>query len=585
MSKSTDSIAQNRKKLHYRFLEAFLGILTISFLGSLFFLAFYSPNILAVFLILYSFLMVLKVGLHGVYTIYTYKNLRRWESVNWKEFLSEISKDPANAKGLIDKMVSKYGQKIDWKTKLEQDLKSFEEIQGSKFSKPDSMVHIPLFAVYNESFEVLKKSVEKIYNCGYDLSKIILTISQEARVGEDFNRKIRENFEKENWTNCYNISEKDLNLVYQDHENLENYENDIWDQVEFKKNKLNIIFTQHPDGLIGEIKGKASNEDWGGRQISLLLQSKKIDPEICLITSLDADSKVGENFFQMLSYRYCITPDRLQAGFQPLPIYTSNFFEVNLFPRLVATNTTIWHMILYSVLDDLHFFANYSVPVKVLRKSDFWVREVIAEDSMLFAKCLVAFDGNFRVVPFYGTFEGDAVYGDDYIEAIINQYRQLQRWAWGGIEGFPYKFQKFFIDKRGSKIDLRKRFKYIFQEVTNHFYWATLPLVFSIFVILPNIVGGNIYRESAISHNLWIFSQYFSWLSFLFLIISSYITLTYIGSKAKKHFKPKWYHWFFVILQWFIAPFIFIFWGPPAIDVQLKGIFGNYLGYWVTPKK
>lgn len=585
MPKPTGSITEDRKKLYYRFLEAFLGLFSFAFFILLLFLSFYSPTTAALFLISYSFLMVLRVSLHGVYTIYTYKNLLRWESVNWQDFLQKVSNNYTQAKQSLQGLMHKYKGKLDWEEKLQADLKYLEKIQDSKFAKPNQVLHFPIFAIYNESAEVLERSLKKVYESGYDLSKVLVFVSQEARAGEDFNTEIRQKINSLKWLNAYNIQEKEVSKVYQDHENLTQYENPVWEQVNLKKDKLNLIFTQHPDGLTGEIKGKASNEDWAARQVSLFLKARNLDPEMALITSLDADSKIGANFLQMLSYRYCLTPDRLACGFQPLPIYTSNFFQSNLFPRLVATNTTIWHMILYSVLDDLHFFANYSVPLVVLRKADFWVREVIAEDSLLFAKCFLAYNGDFRVVPFYGTFEGDAVYGDDYIETIINQYKQLQRWAWGGIEGFPYKFKRFFIEKQGSQIDLRKRLKYIYQEITNHFYWATLPLVFSVFIVLPNIVGGNSFRESTISFNLWNFSQYFTWISFLFLVISSYVTFAYIAKKAKSHYQPKWYHWVFIALQWFISPFIYIFWGPPALDVQIRGIFGKYLGYWVTPKK
>jgi hypothetical protein len=317
----------------------------------------------------------------------------------------------------------------------------------------------------------------------------------------------------------------------------------------------------------------------------LLVHAQNWDPEKVVITSLDADSKVGDHFFQMLSYRYCLTPDRLQAGFQPLPVYTNNFFKVNLFPRLVASNTTIWHMIMYSLLDELHFFANYSVPLVVLRKVDFWVREVIAEDSLLSIKCLTTFQGNFRVVPFYGTFEGDAVYGEDYLEALSNQYKQLQRWAWGGIEGFAYRVSKYLTDPNGRQMDPRTRIRSAATEALNHFFWGTSPFVFTVFVILPQIWGGVEFRESAASLNLWVFSQYFAWLSFIFLAISSYISFFYIARKALKNYNPSWYHWLLVAAQWLVSPILFIFWGPPAIDVQIRGILGKYLGYWVTPKK
>lgn len=574
-----------RKKLVYRFLESFLGLISISFLMILILLSIFAPVVLAIFLIAYSFFMVLKVGLHGIYTIYTYKNLLRWESVDWKDLLTKMDKHPEKVLHILQKLQSKYATKIEWKNKLDIDIKNFSLIQNTKYRNPQDVIQIPLFAVYDESGEILARSLKQIYNSGYPLDKIIVFLSQEARAGEASHKQLLEVLQSQKWLNLKLLEEQDQTIVYnQDHNNLD-YTNSKFKDFKVSKDKLNLVITYHPDGLEGEIRGKASNEDWAGRQASLFIKAKEWDPEMVVLTSLDADSRVGDNFFQMLAFRFCLTENRHSSGFQPLPVYTNNFFSSNLFPRLVATNTTIWYMIQSSLLDELHFFANYCVPLTVLRKIDFWNREVIAEDSLLFAKCFVGFEGNFHVIPFYGTFEGDAVEGEDYIEAIINQYKQLQRWAWGGIEGFPYKFYKFFIDPVGKKIELRKRIKMIRLEFLNHFFWATLPLVFSIIVFLPQVFGSQEYKESNIQLNLWIFGQYFTWLSFIFLIIASYITYTYIAVRATKNMNVKWYHWVIVSFQWFASPTIFVFMGPPAIDVQIRGILGKYLGYWVTPKK
>lgn len=527
--------------------------------------------------------MALKVSLHGIYTIYTYKNLRRWE-----EFFEEYDFKNFSLKSTIDlltKFKEKYKNLLDWKEKTETDIEVLNQNSKNKFADPRKIIQIPIFTIYNESAEILTRSLKAVFESDYDLQNLIVFISQESRYGEENNQKLRKQIEDLNWVNFYNLSENDLEIVYcENHLDLE-YQKNTFDNVKLSKTRLNIVFTQHPDGLVGEIKGKASNEDWAGRQLSLFVKSRKIDPELVMVTSLDSDSRIGKNFFQMLSFRYCLTPERLKSGFQPLPVYTNNFFSANLFPRLVATNTTIWHMILYSLLDELHFFANYCVPLVVLQKVDFWVREVIAEDSLLFAKCLVRFKGDFKVVPFYGIFEGDAVDGEDYFQTIMNQYQQLQRWAWGGIEGFPYKFYNFFCIPSGNEIDLRKRLKFTFNEFINHFFWSTSPIIFTILVFLPQLFGGITYRESSANLNLWLFSQYFAWLSFIFLIISSYITFKYIGTKALKNYPAKWYDWFLVSLQWVISPMIFIMWGPPALNVQIRGIFGWYLGYWVTPKK
>jgi hypothetical protein len=579
------SISQDRQTFRYRFLEGLIGYASIAFLFSLVLMGVFAPVVLSIFIIIYSFLMVLKTSMHGIYTIYTYKNLRRWESVNWQETIKSLSKSQVDGLKVLTDLKQKHIDTLDWGYRLGQDITNFQSIQGSKYADFNGVLHIPIFAVYNESSEVVTRSLKSIFDANYPLDKMVVFISQEGRMGEEFNSQIRSEIAQNKWLNTYNISESDLQIVYNDKHNQLQYSNPDWKSIKPNKKQLTIVFTQHPDGLVGEIKGKASNEDWGGRQASLFVHSSKRDPDLTILTSLDADSRVGDNFFQMLSYRFCLTPDRQQAGFQPLPIYTNNFFDAHIFPRLVTVNTSIWYMILSSLSDELGFFANYAVPLQVLRKIDFWNREVIAEDSLLYAKCLVTFKGKFRVLPFYGTFEGDAVVGDDPFETISNQYRQLQRWAWGGIEGFPYKFKHFFWTPEGKEIDIRDRIRHIRLEFLNHFFWSTSPLLFSVIVFIPALLSTTRFDGSAIQLNLWIFTQYFAWLSFIFLAISTYITLRYIAMRALRHNQPTWFSWLIVSIQFAIAPFIYLFWGPPALDVQLRGIFGKYLGYWVTPKK
>lgn len=582
---AASSITENRKTFRYRFLEAFIGLFSLAFLLLLVILAFTQQAVFAVFIIIYSFLMVLKTSLHGIYTIYTYKNLIRWENLDWLNVNKVLTENFAKGKELLLQIQKKHENTLDWSHQLQQQIETYEQIKDTKYANFNGVTHFPLFSIYNESPEVLSRSLESIYKSGYPLDKLLVFISQEGRMGEDFNAKIRSEIAKLPWVKVNNNSEKDLEIVYNSNHDELDYKNASQAKIKIAKEKLNIFFTQHPDGLVGEIKGKASNEDWGGRQVSLFVKATGLDPDLVLVTSLDADSSVGPNFFQMLSYKFALTPNRHQAGFQPLPVYTNNFFQAHIFPRLVAVNTTIWYMILTSLPEELGFFANYAVPLKVLRKIDFWNREVIAEDSLLFAKCLVTFNGNFKVVPFYGTFEGDAVDGEDIYEAFINQFKQLQRWAWGGIEGFPYKVNKFFFEPGGRLIDLRVRIRHTALEFLNHFFWSTSPLVFSLFVFLPVFFGSAEFLESTVNLNFFQFTQYFSWMSFIFLGIASFITFRYIAARALKMHNAKWYQWVFLAIQWIISPFMFVLWGPPALDVQIRGILGKYLGYWVTPKK
>jgi hypothetical protein len=40
-----------------------------------------------------------------------------------------------------------------------------------------------------------------------------------------------------------------------------------------------------------------------------------------------------------------------------------------------------------------------------------------------------------------------------------------------------------------------------------------------------------------------------------------------------------------IVIQSLMTPFSTAYMAVPAINSQIRGLMGNYLGYWVTPKK
>lgn len=580
------SILQARQTPSYRLLEAFLGLASVSFLLCLIICSIFWPTVAAIFLIVYSFFWLLRVTTICLFTIYSYKNLRRWESVEMVKLLANFPDNLETVRHQLFLIQNKYAKSLDWSRQIAQDIAMLEQVSHTKFARPYDLYQIPIFSVYNESPELLGRSLKSIYTSDYPLDKIVVFITQEARLGENLNADFRQKISALEWVSAHNISESDLTKVYQlSHTELAGYEHPDFAKLELRKDKLNVVFTQHPDGLTGEIKGKASNEDWAARQASLFVATRKIDPQMVLLTSLDADSRLGKNYFHLLALRFCLTPDRLQAGFQPIPVYSNNFFDTGLVPRLIATQTTLYQFAQNAIESEAVFFANYSVPLEVARKVNFWVRDGIAEDYLFFAKCFIHFKSRFRVLPFHGVFEGDAVAADDYVEAIVNQYRQLQRWSWGGVESWPYLFYHFFMNQAGRDIPLVARIKLMAVLFANHFFWATTPLFFSVGVSLPIFFGGEVFKSTPAAQNLSNFSSYFASMSIVFLSTFTYITFKYIASKAANSQKQDSKHITMVLLQWLASPFVYGFIGIPALDSQIRGVLGKHLGYWVTPKK
>ena len=583
-------IESYRKDWRYRFLESFIGLSVGIFLLILLILVFVSPSLLAIFLIIYSFLMILRMALHLIYAISSFKKLSRWSKPNWIKLFQLYNSNPSLEKinSELSTLAKNHPNNENWQKEIRETIKIAKITKGTKFANPNNIIHFPLFSIYDESSEIIIRGLKSVYDSGYDLSKICVLISQEARLGNEKNINFQNEISKIDWLNTLVFAENDMDLVYNsEHLNLE-YSNSTLNNFAktFGPNKLNVIITQHPDGLVGEIKGKSSNEDWAARQVSLFVKSCNLDSELCVVTSFDADSRVGENFFQILSFQYCNNETRFVTGFQPMPVFSNNLFDVDLLPFLVGINTTFWTMVQYSLLDGMHFFANYSVPLVLAQRVDFWQRDIIAEDALFFSKCLIKTDGEFQVVPSYNHFNSDNIESDNYWQTMVNQYNQLRRWAWGGIESFPYKFYNFFVLPK-SKVDIRHRISLVFNDWFSHFCWSTLPVVFSLIVFLPALVNLE-FAKSTIAVNFYELLFYFSLISYTSLgvvitIIFLFIYPQAVGTHSTKDIS--WQHKLNILIPILISPLIMFVWGPPAIDAQIRGILGKYMGYWVTPKK
>lgn len=580
----TTSLTEKRKTLRYRLFESILALTTYGFFLLIFLLSFFAPQIAAAIILIYSFGWLLRIALINLYTIFTFKNLNRWKTIDAYRWLTLLGKNQKQVKREMSDFAKRYSNKLHHAEDLRRLLYQIDKNKGTKFEKPNEIWQLPIFAIYNESPEVLLKSLRAVHVSEYRRDRIMVCITQEARLGKEKNEAFREELAQVPWLNVIAAPNIPLDIVYSDaHDSLE-YTHKAFKNCVLDPEKLNILFTAHPDGLEGEIKGKASNEDWAGRILSLFTKSNNIDPELCIVTSLDADSSISKDYFALLSLRYALT-DKSQGrfGFQSIPVYTKNIFETTLVPRMIAFQTTLWTMAQNGLEGKTHFFANYSVPLIVLQEVNFWDREHIAEDYLFYARCFTKYNGNFRVLPFYGMFNGDAVIGDDYVHALENQYKQHQRWSWGGVESTAYLLEHLFAQP--NKVPLRKKISEFSGVFINHHFWATAPLLFSVGIILPVFFGGINFEQSYIAQNLTLFSTYFAVISYFFVFIFAFLSYSILLRTADLKESTKLQQVVMVVLQSVLTPISYAYMAIPAINAQTRGLVGNYLGYWVTPKK
>ena len=573
------TILELRKTKLYRFLEAIPGLLSVGFLLLLVILVFVSPTIFAVFLSIYGLFFFFKSALHTIYAIYSYKTMIRWQSLDWQEI------DRQNLQKTIENFRQKYDQKLNWSEMLDQDLEQIQLNKGTCFENLLEIKHFVIFSTYNEPIDLILKRIKTLQNSGYPNQNLVIVLTKEARSGNS--AEIGQILKTQDWLNVKEMNETFENL--HSHSDFDSkYKNLDFANWELSMDKINLIYTVHPDGIVGEIKAKAGNVDWAGRHISLFVKAKKYDVETVLVTSLDCDSGVNKNFLQMLSYKFVVTPNRQNRGFQPVPLYSNNFFEAEALPKSIVIGNTIWQIIQSALVDEMHFFSGYSVPLSLYQRMDFWERELVSDDSLTFSRAVTFCNGDFQVLPFWGSFDGDAVVGEDFFDILLAQYLQLRRWAWGAVEGFPYKFYRFFVDPIGQKTPSQVKIKLIYNELVNHFFWATNSVVFSLIITIPIWIGGlGIYDISNLTavQNMLVFTSYLTTASLGFMLLSLFFVFGFIHKEAYKHKKPTWQDYVKSLITLLISPYIFLLSSYPALEAQIRGIIGAYLGFWVTPKK
>jgi hypothetical protein len=586
------SIGELRQKKIYRFYESLLAITVVIIFGLVIIGSIFSPTITSMCLLIYGFFWLLKIGLNTVHTVYGFKQVNLWKQIKWNTLINKMALSPKEGMTELQNYTLSIGKNsLEFKKQINSDINSLKQLETSGqtvFANPFNIYHGIMFSTYNESAQVLLDSIEAIYNSNYPLDKILVLIAQEERIGMTHVNDIQSKLSGADFikTHQHGITFDDYNVIRELDHKISSYNNLTLDNLKLVNDKINIFYVTHPDGLVGEIKGKAANEDYCARHLSLIFKGINkvgISSDLLLVSSFDADSTLAKDYLQMLSYRYCLSANKNKIGFQSVPVFANNYFDTHTWPRVVAGNTTLWTISQIATQDESKFFSTYCVPMPVLQDINFWQRDVIGEDATCFTKAYVKYSGDFHVNFFYGVFTGDSMESDNYGNAVEAQYLQLRRWAWGGVENFPFILYNFFHTAQGKTIPLGKRLVFAFKEFYNHGAWSTTPILFSVGTFLPTIFNDSNYINSPAYKNMSELTSWFARIAFVNIIVFSIITYTLILSYNNQKLSLK--NLTKITYQSLLSSVMYVLAGIPAIDSQFRGLFGKYLGYWVAPKK
>ncbi len=203
---------------------------------------------------------------------------------------------------------------------------------------------------------------------------------------------------------------------------------------EFRSRLGGIFATYHPD-VIGEVKGKSSNEAFAARMAyHKLVGGKMIDPNYATISSVDADSIFDRQYFAYLTYAFLGSSKRYHTFWQSANVCYNNFWQVPAAVRVVAFLESLWRTALLLQRRRLIANSTYSLSFRMLVDIGFWDVDVIPEDYRIFFKAFFALKGKAWVEPIFLKTSLDSPRSRGYLQSLKSKFDQERRWSWGVVD-------------------------------------------------------------------------------------------------------------------------------------------------------
>ncbi len=341
---------------------------------------------------------------------------------------------------------------------------------------------------------------------------------------------------------------------------------------------FDMFIVVHPDGIAGEAKAKGANTTFAAKKAAEYFREKNIPFDNIVSSCFDSDTVVTPHYFASLTYYFLTCPYREEASFQPVPVYNNNIWDAPGITRVLETGSSFFQLIEATNPERLVTFSSHSMSFKALVDVGYWPVDMISDDSAIYWKAFIHFDGKYRVVPMYNTLSMDAVVAETWWKTVINVYKQKRRWAWG-VENFPIVMRGFLAN---GKIPLIMKFKTGYKLFEGHISWTTWAFLLTIIGWLPAIFAGRDYSRSVFYYSVPRITGVIFNLASLSLITSIILSLYLLPERKEKHFALKRIGF---ALQWLLVPFTIIFLSAlPALDAQTRLMLGKYMTFWVTDK-
>ena len=531
-----------REAFLQRFFETLPGLTSWTLILGLVALSVWAPLVAAIVVIAFMLAWVLRLFYLTIFLLLSYVRLSIEKDTDWlgrirgmdrfRDYLEEIRK--VRCENDWFKRISHWAHRND-----------MERLGRAGDIPPNSskIFHLVVVPVVKESPLVVEANILSIAHNKAFLRQTIIVLAVEARAEPSV---------KEGMTQIAN---------------------------EYRDRFMGFLVVEHPDGLPGEARVKGANTSYAAKSAAKYFEEHKIPFENVIVSCFDADTVVSPDYFACLTYCFMNCPDRHRASFQPIPVFHNNIWEVPGFARVVETGSSFFQLIETTDPERLVTFSSHSMSCKALVEVGYWSTDMISDDSGIFWKSYLYFDGQYQVVPMPITLSMDIVDAGSWWGTVGSLYKQKRRWAWG-VENFPLVMRGFLVNKKISFYNkLRHGFKLFEGQVT----WAALPFLLTFVGWLPAISAGNEFSNTVLYYNAGRFTQAIFGLSTIALLGTIIMSLWLLPKKKKK------FSLFWTLihgLEWFLVPFILVFLSAmPALDAQTRLMLNRRMEFWVSDKR
>ncbi len=531
-----------REKILQRFLEMLPGATSWTVLAGMLFIAFWKPILAAILIIAFDFYWLLRLFYATLFLVISYFRLALENNTDWMARVHGMDELEHYSRELAKRTPGlSWGQRISRRIHR----KELQALKKSGCPPPASkdIYHLVIFPVSKESREILEPGIRGLAKGNFPAAQVLVIFALEDRARPSVKQGVRD------------IQEK------------------------YQKSFFDFIVSVHPDGLPGEARVKGSNVTHAAKEAAGYFHAKKIPFENVIISCFDADTVVSPEYLGCLTYRFMSCPDRTQASFQPIPVYHNNIWEAPGFARVLEIGSSFFQLVEATNPDTLVTFSSHSMSFKALVEADYWPVDMISDDSAIFWKCLLHFNGKYRVVPMYTTISMDVVAAPTWRKTVQYVYKQKRRWAWG-VENFPIVIRGFL---RSPRISFYDKIKHGFKLFEGHVAWATWAFLLTVISWLPALFAGREFSDTVVYYSTPRIT------AIIFNLASLALLTTLVLSQCllpRKRVRNIFFKRVILALEWFSVPLIVTFLSAlPALEAQTRLMLGKYMEFWVTDKQ